>query len=210
MTGLQTEWLQNQFPTTLWMPNCLLECSFFIKKCLCSLSKKFSWHFEQEKESSTWGHDSYRNQCRCCWLKFIPLPSGGNHDNHSKSKCYTQWHGFSGLGVSMLASGTQVRGFEPSWSCQIFQDEKILSMPSIRGEVKLSGQCRRFAACKRSLQIEWNSLFEINWAFLAHSSPFPCQRSLVSYAWGLLAVQAGTFKAGLRTKSLRLQHIWWH
>jgi hypothetical protein len=47
--------------------------------------------------------------------------------------------------VSMLASGTQVRGFKPG------QSEKILTMPSFRGRVKPSVSCRRFAACKRYL-----------------------------------------------------------
>jgi hypothetical protein len=45
----------------------------------------------------------------------------------------------------MLASGTQVRGFEPGRSRRIFQGKKILSMPSFRGEVKQSVPCRRFA-----------------------------------------------------------------
>jgi hypothetical protein len=44
--------------------------------------------------------------------------------------------GFGGLVVSMLSSGTQVRGFKPSRSCQIFRGEKILSLPSFGGEVK--------------------------------------------------------------------------
>jgi hypothetical protein len=38
--------------------------------------------------------------------------------------------GFGGLVVSMLASGTQVRGFKPGQSRQIFSGIKILSMPS--------------------------------------------------------------------------------
>jgi hypothetical protein len=51
----------------------------------------------------------------------------------------------------MLVSGTQVRGVEPGRS------QNILSMPSFRREVNPSVPCRRFAACKRSLQIAWNS-----------------------------------------------------
>jgi hypothetical protein len=51
-----------------------------------------------------------------------------------------QLSGFDGLGVSMLASGTQIPGFEPSRSRRIFQGEK-------------SSTCLRFSACKRSLQI---------------------------------------------------------
>jgi hypothetical protein len=42
--------------------------------------------------------------------------------------------GFGGLGVSMLASGTQDRGFEPGRSRRIFPAGKIHSMPSfVRG-----------------------------------------------------------------------------
>jgi hypothetical protein len=48
----------------------------------------------------------------------------------------------------MLASGIQVHGFE-----------KILSMPSFGGEVKPSVPYRRFAACRRSLQMACNSPF---------------------------------------------------
>jgi hypothetical protein len=55
--------------------------------------------------------------------------------------------GFDGLEVSMLASGTQDRGFAPGQSRQIFLGEKILSMPSFRREVKPFAPCRRFAAC---------------------------------------------------------------
>jgi len=54
---------------------------------------------------------------------------------------------------SMLAFGTQVRGFKPGRSRQIFKGEKILSTSSFGGEVKPSVPCRRFAACKRSLEL---------------------------------------------------------
>jgi hypothetical protein len=59
--------------------------------------------------------------------------------------------GFGGLVVSMLASGTQDRGFAPGRSRRIFRAKKILSMPSFGREVKPFAPCRRFAACKRSL-----------------------------------------------------------
>jgi hypothetical protein len=65
--------------------------------------------------------------------------------------------GFYGLGVSMLAFGTQVCGFKLGRSRRIFKGEKILSTPSFRVEVKLSVPCRRFAACKRSLELMWKS-----------------------------------------------------
>jgi hypothetical protein len=57
------------------------------------------------------------------------------------------------------SGGTRVRGFEPDRSRRIFQGEKILIMPSFGGEVKPSVPCRRFASCKRSLQMAWNLSF---------------------------------------------------
>ena len=53
---------------------------------------------------------------------------------------------------SVLAFGTQVRGFKPGLSSWIFKGENILSTPSFGGKVKPSVPCRRFAACKRSLE----------------------------------------------------------
>jgi hypothetical protein len=47
-----------------------------------------------------------------------------------------QLSGFGGLGVSMLASGTQDRGFAPDRSRRIFPAGKIHSMPSFGREVK--------------------------------------------------------------------------
>ena len=57
-----------------------------------------------------------------------------------------------------------------------FQGEKFLSTPSFGGEVKPSVPCRRFAACKRSLNLSgsWN-LGKITGQFLAHNSTFLCQ-----------------------------------
>jgi hypothetical protein len=54
---------------------------------------------------------------------------------------------------SVLAFSTQVRGFKPGRSRRIFKGEKILSTPSFGGKVKPSVPCRRFAACKRSLNV---------------------------------------------------------
>jgi hypothetical protein len=70
---------------------------------------------------------------------------------HSTTVSTAHVSGFGGLGVSMLASGTQVRGFEPGLSRRIFQGEKILSMPSFGEEVKPSVKCCRSAARKRTL-----------------------------------------------------------
>jgi len=59
----------------------------------------------------------------------------------------------SGFGGSMLAFGTQVRGFAPGRSRRIFRAKKILGTPSFGGEVKPSVPCRSFTARKRSLNV---------------------------------------------------------
>ena len=52
----------------------------------------------------------------------------------------------------VLAFSTQVLGFKPGRSHQIFKGERILSTPSFRGEVKPLVPRRRFTACKRTLK----------------------------------------------------------
>jgi hypothetical protein len=56
----------------------------------------------------------------------------------------------------VLASSTQVHGFKPGRSCRIFQGKNFPSAPSFGGEVKPAVPCRRFAACKRSLNVTWS------------------------------------------------------
>ena len=71
----------------------------------------------------------------------------------STNRCY------SGFGDLELAFGTQVRGFKPDRGRWIFQDEKILSTPSFGEEVQPSVPCRRFTACKRSLNVSGSRAF---------------------------------------------------
>jgi hypothetical protein len=73
-----------------------------------------------------------------------------------------------------LASSTQVRGFKPGRSLRIFQGEIISSTLSFEREVKPAVPCRRFTACKRSINVTWKSAFRQNsrLLFIAHlSSP---------------------------------------
>ena len=58
---------------------------------------------------------------------------------------------------SVLAFCTKVRGFKPGRIRRIFRGEKILSTPSFGREVKPFVPCRRFTACKRSLNVTWKS-----------------------------------------------------
>ena len=79
---------------------------------------------------------------------------------------------------SVLAFGTQTRGFKPGRSRRIFQGEKILSTPSFGGEAKPSVPCRRFTTCKRFLNATWKSGIsgKIRRPFLAHIVPLLATR----------------------------------
>ena len=81
--------------------------------------------------------------------------------------------GFGGLEGSVLAFGTQVRGFKPGRSRRISSGEKILSAPSFGGEVKPSVSCRKFTACKRNQK--WRGCRhsrQNSRQFFSHSSTF--------------------------------------
>jgi len=74
---------------------------------------------------------------------------------------------------NVLAFGTQVRGFGSGRSRRIFRAKKILSTPFFGGEIKPSVPYHSFTACKRTLNVTWNSAFRQNYqTFLAHSSTF--------------------------------------
>ena len=106
----------------------------------------------------------------------------------------------------MLAFGTQVRGFKPDRSRWIFQGEKILSTSSFGGEVKPSVPCRRFTACKRSLNFRWKSgIFRQNSS--AISRPSCSSFHYYGLWWRHLAMQVGKTKdQGLYNKSLAAVH----
>jgi hypothetical protein len=73
----------------------------------------------------------------------------------------------------VLAFSTQVRGFKPGRNHRIFKGGKILSTLSFGGEVRPSVPCRRFAACKRSLNgVEVVISAKLPENILAHRSTF--------------------------------------
>ena len=95
--------------------------------------------------------------------------------------------------VSVLAFGTKVCGFKPDRNHRIFQGEKFLSTPSFRREVKPFVLCRRFTACKRSLNVTWKSgIFRQNSS--AISRPSSSSFHYRGLWWRNLAVKAGTTK----------------
>jgi len=72
-----------------------------------------------------------------------------------------------------MAFVTQVRGFKPGRSRRIFKGKKILSTPSFGGEVKPSVPCRRFAACKRSLELRGSRILDEIYGNISRPRRFP-------------------------------------
>ena len=107
---------------------------------------------------------------------------------------------------SVLAFGTQVLGFKPDRSRRIFQGEKILSTPSFGREVKPFYPCRRFTACKRSLNVTWKSgILRQNSS--AISRPSSSSFHYEGLWWRHLAVQVGMTKdQGLYNKPSAAVH----
>ena len=92
---------------------------------------------------------------------------------------------------SVLAFGTQVRGFKPGRSRRIFQGENILSAPSFGKEVKPFVPCRIFAACKRTRNCTRGS-HSFRSKLPAISRPSSSSFHYYGLWWRHLAVQVGT------------------
>jgi hypothetical protein len=87
-----------------------------------------------------------------------------------KVKVKQYYSGFGGLEDACWPLVLKSAGSNPAEDVRIFQGEKIPSTPSFGGEVKPAVPYRRFAACKRSLNVTWKSAFRQNshLLFLAH------------------------------------------
>ena len=105
-----------------------------------------------------------------------------------------------------MTFGTQVRGFKTGRSLRIFQGEKILSTPSFGREVKPFVPCRRFMACKRSLNVTLKSgIFRQNSSAISH--PSISSFHYYGLGWRHLVVQVGTTEdQGLYNKLLAAVH----
>jgi len=79
---------------------------------------------------------------------------------------------------------------------RIFQGVKIRSMPSFGWELKPSVPCCRYAACKRSLNVTWESAFRQNYrpTFSPTVPPFTARISHAVWTWRHLAAEVGTPK----------------
>ena len=100
----------------------------------------------------------------------------------------------------MLALSTQVRGFKPGRSLRNFRGEKkILSTPSFGGEVKPSVPCRKFAACKRSINLRGSRNLDKNHyrtSFWPTVPPFAARISRVVADGGTWRLNWERLKAG--------------
>jgi hypothetical protein len=82
---------------------------------------------------------------------------------------------------------------------ELFKGEKILSTPSFGVEVKPSVQCRRFAACKRSLELRGNRILDEicrNISRPRRVPPFAARGVSRRWTWRHLAEEVGTSKGG--------------
>ena len=67
--------------------------------------------------------------------------------------------GFSGLGVACWPLVSKFAGSNPAEAVGFLRAKIILSTPSFGGEVAPSVPCRRFTACKRTLECMWKPAF---------------------------------------------------
>ena len=139
-----------------------------IKLCVQSFLKMNTWLSETYQRQCNW----IKSLIKRCVFRWFLLHMHirmhlSNNVQYSSSVSHSQRLRWSR--GSVLAFGTQVRGFKPDRSRWIFQGEKILSTPSFTGEVKPSVPCRRFTVFKRSLNVRWKSgIFQAK--FIGHFS----------------------------------------
>ena len=123
----------------------LLNGELRIYRFFCSLEALYRL---QTKE---WcGFKSEQEICFSSYAGTTHTISSGNCPSFS---CATSSYRLRWSRGSVLAFSTQVCGFKPGRSRRIFRAKKFLSTPSFGGEVEPSVPCRRFAACKRSLNL---------------------------------------------------------
>ena len=108
---------------------------------------------------------------KCCWLHAQKLLSGSKEGSCSRFflLLILIFHGeclelvlrtADFLFFCLVYLTLQVRGFKPGRSHRIFKGEKILSTPFFGGEVKPSVPRRRFAACKRCLELRGSRILD--------------------------------------------------
>jgi hypothetical protein len=119
----------------------------------------------------------------------------------SLSLSLSLWEGY-GFGVLEVACWPLVpkfAGSNPAGAVGFLRAKKILSTPSFGGEVKPPVPCRRFAACKRSLQLRGSRIVNGICRNISRPRRVPpsAARGLSRrWTWGHLAEKVGTSKGG--------------
>ena len=99
-------------------------------------------------------HWACMNSENCFYHKFYDIHNFKNQKIfYVFDNSYILYRGFGGLGVACWPLVPKFAGSNPAEAVGFFRAKKILSTPSFGGEVKPSVPCRRFAACKRSLNL---------------------------------------------------------
>ena len=110
---------------------------------------------------------------------------------------YFMYIGFGGLGVACWPLVPKFADSNPAEAVG-FLGRNILITPSFGGEIKPSVPCRRFAACKRSLNFTWKSEFRQHYQTISrpqfHLSLLGSLASLRTYRY--LAAKVGTSQGG--------------
>ena len=87
------------------------------------------------------------------------------HNSYSLTATFS---GFGGLQVACWSLVPKFAGSNPAEAVGFFRAKKILSTPSFGMEVKPFVPCRRFTACKRSLNVTWMpGIFRQNWSAIS-------------------------------------------
>jgi len=107
--------------------------------------------------------------------------------------------GFGGLEVACWPLVPKFAGPNPAEAVGFLRAKKILSRPSFGGEVKPSVPCRRFVACKRSLELRESRILDEICRNISRPRRIPpsAARGLSRrWTWRHLAEKVGTSKGG--------------
>ena len=145
--------------------------SLFVKEVRNSIEQTPCW--EADSFSNNQISRIYRTRKVHC--RFHNSRTASPYLNSIFKTLWKLLRGFCGLGVACWPLVPKFAGSNPAEVVGFFRAKKILSTPSSGGELKPSVPCRRFAACKRSLNLRGSpNLCKIAVHFLAHSSTFRC------------------------------------
>jgi len=110
---------------------------------------------------------------------------------------FNVWKNSSGDSFNYSWFLLQAEELTDKYICLLISRQKILSTPSLGGEVKPSVPCRRFATCKRSLELRGRRILDEicrNISRLRRVPPSPARGLSLRWTWMNLAEKVGTSK----------------